>query len=352
MAAALPACESVIGADFDRTPRALDAGSFEASAPSPFEVVRIVPDGEKLTAIWGASPRAIFAVGTNGIHLDFYGGSWHRRGTVKGRDYYAVWGTSATDVYTVGLQRNDGSGVIAHFDGEGWSDEYVTDAALYGVWGSGGAVLAVGARGMLYGKQGGGAWAPRLSKGLPANPKVPSSRESPILWSISGNGPNDFAIAADVDRVFHYAGNGAFVSLDPSVDRSVVFRTAFAAPSAVTSVFFGSNYFGLSWLASPEIAVSEPPDVTTPQGKLHRLYEDRSLPGSKDLFIRGVWADTANVLAVGDAGRIMAHSIARKDTVTVPAPSDDTLNGVWGSSADDVWIVGDRELILHGHLPQ
>lgn len=34
----------------------------------------------------------------------------------------------------------------------------------------------------------------------------------------------------------------------------------------------------------------------------------------------------------------------------VPSPTVKTLSAVWASSPDDVWIVGDDALLLHGSI--
>lgn len=357
LALASVACASIVGADFDRKRRPVDTGmTIEADATvdaavSPFETIQGKPAGETLLAIWGADAENVFAVGTNGTHYELVQGVWsHLASSIPGRDYTALWGTGATDVYAVGVEHDNESGIIQHFDGKTWRDEYRADTAIYGVWGAEGAVLAVGAKGIIYGKSDGGEWAPRLSKGLPANPSVERSADSPILWSIAGNGPNDFAIAADLDRIFHYAGSGNFENYDPKVDRTIVFRTAFALPSNETSVFFGSNHCGVTWFTTPD-TISGPQFATSPrEGNMLKLYEERS-PGSEQRFIRGIWGTASRMLFVGDLGRILTWESSTNRTTEVTSPTKTSLYGVWGRSPDDVWIVGDRELILHGALP-
>jgi hypothetical protein len=343
------ACSSIRSSPVDSP---VDGGSdaaFDASS-SPFQVVRGGLQGETLTAVWGADGQTIFAVGTNGLHLDYFASNWQRVQDVMGRDYTAVWGTSSTDVYAVGTNAGDGRGVIEHFDGRSWRDEYIADTSLHGIWGAGQLVLAVGGKGMIYGKQQGTvAWAPRLSNGLPANPNVAQGPDSPILWSISGNGPNDFAMAADIDRVFHYEGNGNFENLDPSVDRSMVFRTVWAPPGPRTSVFFGTNHFGIAWL-SP-VGSTGLGDAAIRDGDLVRMHYDQSQPETKDLYVRGIWGDGLNMMFVGDRGKIFTYAVGSDDVAEVPSPTDSTLGGIWGSSLSDVWIVGDRELVMHGAFP-
>jgi hypothetical protein len=324
----------------------VDAG-VDAQAPaSPFAVVQSAPVGETLAALWGADADNLFAVGTNGLHSDYYSGAWHRAQIDLGRDYHGVWGTSSTDVYAVGVIQANGQGVVAHFDGTSWRDEYQTPTALYGVWGTGSAVLAVGAQGMIYGKRPGAGWSKVLGQPLPANPNVPASPDEPILWGIAGTSINDFAMPADADRIFQYQGGGNYVNLDPAVDRSVVFVSLWADPRSAGSVFFGSNYFGIAWLTTSP----PPPNATLLDDNLYRLTQDQSQMGADQLFIRGIWGGGSTVVFVGDQGRIYRYDGGTNDVTTVASPTTAALYGLWGAAVDDVWIVGEREIILHGSL--
>jgi hypothetical protein len=257
-----------------------------------------------------------------------------------------VWGLSAISVWAVGVIQSNGQGVVAHYDGTSWRDEYQAPTALYGVWGTGNAVLAVGAKGQIYGKLLGSGWGPRLMKGLPANPNVPASPDEPILWGIGGTSITDFAMPADADRIFQYQGGGNYANLDPAVDRSVVFVSLWADPSTPGSVFFGSNYFGISWLTTS----TPPAGATLLDDNLYRLIQDQSQAGADQLFIRGIWGSGATVVFVGDQGRIYRYDGGSNDTTAVVSPTTAALRGVWGSAVSDVWIVGERELILHGSL--
>jgi len=61
-----------------------------------------------------------------------------------------------------------------------------------------------------------------------------------------------------------------------------------------------------------------------------------------------VWGSSASdVWAVGDKGTI--RHIAAGDTQweIVTSPTKEPLHGLWGSSPNDVWAVGDSGTILH-----
>jgi hypothetical protein len=95
--------------------------------------------GSILNGIWGAAPSEwdIFAVGgyhfgsSKGLHYDF--STW-QDATIGGSsgDLTDVWGASAKDVYTVGM-----NGKILHYNGITWSTiASGTTKHLNGVWGS------------------------------------------------------------------------------------------------------------------------------------------------------------------------------------------------------------------------
>jgi hypothetical protein len=319
-------------------------------AGSPFTIVIGPPSGETLTAVWGADHENIFAVGNNGVIYSYFQGQWKRTQEFRGWDLEALWGRSINDVYAVGLDTGTGGGVVLHFDGSAWSNEFKTPVPLYGVWGdaNGDSVIAVGAQGMIYGLH------PNVSpwtmvQGLPANPKAPYDpsiqSQEPLLWSIAGTSIDDFAMPADVDRVFHMTTGFNVVTLDPTVDRSIAFRSVFCIPTNPPTYLFGTNYFGLVWLSTDPLG-----DSSLIGGSLWQIFSDHS-PGTDNLYIYGIWGAGTRYLFTGDQGRIYSLDTGPQTVTQVRSPTTSTLYGAWGSSSSDVWIVGQQEVILHGALP-
>ncbi len=331
-------------------PGADDAATSADASASPFAIVQTGQSSESLLAIWGADASHVFAVGTNDLRYQYDGTAWSRQDpTILGRDFHGVWGTSPTDVYAVGAITATGEGIVSHYDGSAWRDEYVAPTPLYAVWGDDTVVLAVGPKGRLYGKaQGTTDWAMRLgNQPLPPNPDVVQGPDDPVLSGIAGSSATkDFAIAAGRDRLFHWEPPN-FVPLDPVVDTTRAFQCVFAVPgSQPTTYFFGTNYLGLSWLAN-----TGSPDAAIINGAMFDITQDRSSPDASSLFIRGIWGESARVVFVGDASRIGLYDPVANEATTVPSPIDGVgFGGVWGSSMSDLWIVGSDETILHGAL--
>jgi hypothetical protein len=315
------------------------------AAVSAFTVVQGSVSGESFNAIWGADADKIFVVGTNGIHLDHFQGSWNRQQNSLGRNLFAVWGRNAHDVYAVG-ELSNGQGVVEHFNGLGWQDEYIAASGLRGVWGVDPVILAVGSDGMLYGKGIGTTdWGTRLMAPLQPNPDVSIPPGTPVLYGITGNGINDFVMPGGLDRFWHYEGFGNYVYLDPQPDSTIDFRSAWAVPGTTTNVFLGTNYLGIDWLN----VGTPPPGAMMLDDMLYRISDDES-PGNEQLYIRGIYGLGSKVVFVGDGGHIYSFDVGLSEISPVLSPTEDSLGGVWGATDDDVWIVGDRELVLHGSL--
>jgi hypothetical protein len=352
-AAVLVGCRQLLAIDEERPllSEAQEGGAVEAAveteaaadAGSPFSVFNAVPSGEALVGIWGAGPEWFVAVGTSSVAYVYDEGTLSRLGgTQKGRDYLAVWGFSKTDVFAVG-QSASGGGFIDHFDGKGWTAVFDAPSPLLSVWGTSqgaGAVLAVGARGKVFGWSPGQTW--KTFDTLPKAPGDPDTPGAPRLWSISGKDLADFSIAAD-SRLYHYEPDaGGFAFYEPTAQTNTLFRSVWQAGGAGTNVYFGTNFFGLLYFSGRGSEASGYPGTV--------LFRDEATPGAAESFIQCVWGTSERVIAVGDLGRIYVYDTGLSTPARFPSPTDEPLGGVWGSSIDDVWIVGRRELILHGSI--
>jgi hypothetical protein len=94
-----------------------------------------------LLAVWGSSPTDVYAVGVGGTILHYGGSGWSPQASGTAESLNSVWGASATDVFAVGSQ-----GTVLHYDGVRWSSQTsATTVTLLSVWGSSGRdVYAVG----------------------------------------------------------------------------------------------------------------------------------------------------------------------------------------------------------------
>lgn len=343
------ACRQVLGIDDTRALLPLvQEGGVEAGADSgsPFAVLHAVPSGEGLLGVWGTGPDFVIAVGTNNLSYVYDKGTLTRLGgNQRGRNSFAVWGFSKTDIYAVG-ESSAGGGFVDHFDGNGWTEVFDAPAPLLSVWGSrrqgagASVVIAVGAEGNVFGWKPGQKWT-AIDK-LPRSPGDGNEPGTPHLWSVSGRSIDDFSVAAD-SRFYHYEREaGGPVFYEPTTQTNTLFRSVWQAPGPGTSIYFGTNFYGLFWFS----AIGTP--TTGYPGTV--LLRDEATPGAEQSFIQSVWGTAEKVVAVGDHGRIYVYDTGSATPSPIVSPTDEALAGVWGSSIDDVWIVGRREIILHGSV--
>jgi hypothetical protein len=343
-------CRQLLGVNDseDAGASASDDGGAEAeSGASTFEIMNVTPAGAALNGITGFDAEHWIAVGNDGVSYVYTAGDLKRLGgSTPGRNYFGVWGSSPSDVFAVGTTGN--TGFIDHFDGSAWTQVFDSPTSLYSVWGAGGGVvLAVGEQGLMYGIKPKDVW--KKVQTISPNPDLDAS-VGPTLWGISGRNFNDFCIAGDVDYFLH-TEQQQFVYYEP-VSEHARFHTVFQVPGNATNVIFGTNHWGVYWFTAPNAAHTDASIIPAGSGfSLTKLYRDEATPGHADKYIQGLWATTSKVVAVGDDARVLVTDLGLDETTTLPMPTDAALGGVWGSSTSDVWIVGDRELVLHGSLP-
>jgi hypothetical protein len=167
-------------------------------------------EADNLFAVWGDSPTAVFAVGSQGRALFFDGKGWISQPTPTKQTLTSVWGTGPKDVWAVGF-----GGTVIHFDGSSWTEQsppldvFIVEALpdsglpkgdagalvrrdLWGVWAAGknrtDALFAVGDRGIVLSRTG-TAWS-RVNTGVQDN-----------LHGIWATSPGRLFIVGDFGRV-------------------------------------------------------------------------------------------------------------------------------------------------------
>ena len=71
---------------------------------------------ERLNAVWGTSATDVFAVGVDGTILHYDGNTWSPMVSGILDDLSGVWGSASSDVFTVGE-----NGAILHYNGSTWA---------------------------------------------------------------------------------------------------------------------------------------------------------------------------------------------------------------------------------------
>lgn len=120
---------------------AVDAGTIWHYDGNNWQLAAAV-DASVLRRIWGSSPTDVYTVGQRYTSTQTLAAVWHYDGyrwtfvpsAVEG-DRWGVWGSSSDDVFIVGNSAK--AGLISHFDGLGWNTTTITiTPTLQGVWGS------------------------------------------------------------------------------------------------------------------------------------------------------------------------------------------------------------------------
>ncbi len=121
---------------------------WDGEAWSPVALPEVDRGLPALFKVWGSSASNVFAVGSNGVALRYDGSAWTQTLTGSGRDLISLWGRAADEIVAVGGRD---VGVVARWDGAGWTSETLRSPGLNGIWMDGeGVATFVGDRGHVY----------------------------------------------------------------------------------------------------------------------------------------------------------------------------------------------------------
>jgi hypothetical protein len=294
-----------------------------------------------------------------------------------------VWGTSATDVYAVGLLNSEDTSqsAVFHYDGHAWSKHTEENVWVMGVWASApNDVFWVGAESFPGGGTDeaifhfdGSTWSPMTGIGLGRGGASPISLFYHSVWGMSasdvfavGSYRQDGTVSA---LVAHYDGVRWSKLTLPNAKARILLGISGTSSQDVYAVGYhfladGTNggfivhFDGSQWT---EVLTESEPGVLYDVWSIsptdvyavgyHEIlhYDGRSwsrTPTTETL--QGVWAaSSTDVYAVGGiVNWVMLHY----DGQTWTKMSNQALGGsqVWGSSSTNVFVVGGGGSLLHG----
>jgi hypothetical protein len=250
----------------------------------------------------------------------------------------AIWGTAPDDVWIVGNR-----GTILH--GNGSSFEAVpTDSneVFFSVWGSGkNDVWFLDSRSPLHssGFAGGGTTLERV----PGSSWNEGEATSGRLWTGHSVGADavwlggeptkrftDWSLVASFYRREADADGGAFWSPTPAC-------TSSAPCEPKVRAFWGDGTVLWAVGMNGQAFVLDDPATG------HWDYRNPRT-GSN---LEGIWGSSADdIWAVGEDG-VIRHTTANGPWTEIPSPTTADLHAIWGGSASDVWAVGDNGTVLH-----
>lgn len=322
-------------------------------------VARIVPGGTSLlSGVWGVPmaqpglPPQVWICGAQGTVLRQEGDGFVRQAPPLGDNdlLLSIWGSGPQDVWTVGV-RDDTQGVLWHFDGVRWSAPSPPSGAalpwLWAVWGSAADdVWIAGEEGTLL------HWDGATLR------RAPFPEPTEALHRIFGTGRGDVWVAG---------GLGAYHIGDDQVPRhyytgsnSVLFGLWGDRPDDYWAVGTGgalTHWNGANWQAlstgslySLNSAFSPATDDLWAVGAYGVILHSSGTSGNDfssvpegNLMLgayHGVWGSAANnVWMVGDGGRVSRWNGLRMSANILDAGVGD-LRGVWGSGDQELWMAG------------
>ena len=272
--------------------------------------------------IWGTDDFDIYVVaqtiGASGAFIAHStgGGAWAVQPSGSTVGLFDVAGNGAHDVYAVGL-----NGTILHSLGDGtWTPQSSgTTAALYGVWeAASGDVYAVGDMGTILHSTGDGVWT--------SEPGLTSDAGTNQLWDVWGSGPTDVYLAGD-HGIAHSTGDGTW-----TVEATTPAPMLGVAGSASTDVWaVGQGPGSGAVLHSNGDGTWDPVDIGL---------------GSSHVQLNGVWVSPTGDVFITANGAVYRWA---GGTLAATAPGSwGTLQHAWGTSSDDVFVVGQTgDSLLH-----
>ena len=260
--------------------------------------------GANLNDVWGSSATNVFTVGANGTVLHFNGSTWSHMASGVAWPLHAVWGSGPSDVYAGGHEG------LLHYDGSAWTSTNVIQDVT-SLWGSGpnDVFAATGEGGMYTGNlmhYNGVTWT-----------SLAEIEQAYDVWSPGGG---DAFVVSRWGTI--YRRSGGLGTLMPLSTRD--FLRNVTGTSATNVFAVGDHgtvlrYDGNTW------STMLPPTV----GNLYAAW----CVGPNDLLVAG---------SFGAVLRYRQNSWTELVTCT-----EYNLNALWGTDASNVFAVGDGGTILH-----
>ena len=270
----------------------------------------------------------------------------------------SVWGSSKTDVWAVGS-----NGTVVHWDGKAWTvaptptsfypPKLPVKNTFYAVRGTGpNDVWIASATDAVFRTRGYAGAATEWE-----NVRLPIEEGLDVpLFAIWGTSAADVRLAGRASMMFDEMGEVVTVNAftktnldDGGIGWQGVPGTASVFGmwgSAANDIWLvADNSADVSWQRSMSLHGTLPSDASE--------LEWAAVDTHSAVTLRAVWGSSASdIWAVGDVGTIRHITSANaSDWEVVPSPTREHLRAVWGSTADDVWAVGDAGTIIHydGH---
>ena len=278
---------------------------------------------------------------------------------VTGHTVLAVWGSAKNDVWAAGT-----AGKILHFDGTSWTEvPSPTKQTFFTIWGSSASdVWIASSRSAIFR---GGPYEPGMSAAAwspvaeIAPPRPSWSPKEAMMLTLWGSGPDDVWIAGEpypIDDGLGYASQ--WRSRVPTEDDASSWTPTGigggtepttppirglwgSSKSDVWAVGGGDGlYYSSVSTRGKTYHATELDEAGSP---IWTEVDSQSVP-----LLFSVWGSSAgDVWAVGNEGTIRHWVTGAKRWDVVASPTSEDLRSIWGSGPNDIWAVGAYGTILH-----
>jgi hypothetical protein len=237
---------------------------------------------------------------------------WRLMDTAHDQGNWAVWGTSASNVYVANWTS------VLHFDGTRWSNiDTVQWHGTLDIWGTGDDnIYAVGQTGRIL-HWNGNAWYYERFDGSIVYPQTLGDWSNPpaniYLWGVWAAAPDDWFIVGDQGTVLR-GSHGSWTKMSTPVN-TLLRRVWGTSANDVYATGDGGvllHFDGTSW-------------------------SKVTLPESVDMW--GVWgSSSSDVYVVGAGGKVFHYDGASWSMIQLP--THHFLYAAWGTSATNVFVGG------------
>jgi hypothetical protein len=269
--------------------------------------------GLQLLGVWASSASDVWAAAP-GTVLHYDGTNWTSAYVSANDPMTAAWGTASNNVYLVGRK-----GTVAQYNGATWTSTVITPptgtAGFNGVYGSSATDLyAVGPAGLIE-HSNGTTWTFVTNTG------------TGNLMSVWGGGSPATYFAVASDGTAYSSTNGgswSAVSFTPANTNALASVFGTSPTNVWTTGNAGTAYVD----AGSGFVLPSPANATGTN------YKGTWLTGAADVYL------------VGPGGSVEHFNGAK--WLAMPTPVNTTLRAIFGTAAQNVYVVGDNGVVLLG----
>ncbi|HEX6369056.1 MAG TPA: hypothetical protein VF006_08985 [Longimicrobium sp.] len=288
-----------------------------------------MPAGQGIGSMWGSSRTELYGVGGTGNIQRFDGTSWTRVGAgVTSFPLRQIWGSGPNDIWAVGGYTGGAEAAVVHWDGVAWTAvETGAPGSVLGVYSPNpDKVYLVGRRGMIH-RRSGGKWAGETSGSQDWIGGVAAVSEGDVITAECGGLKRNTGPGGSWQTIYATTDCLEKVWITPGASQIFAVGNVEATFPRVGVVV---RWDGAQWSRTVF------PDVA---------------------YLHGVWGlDATHVYAVGygyddSTGNQIPHVYRWDGSTWTEMPTGQPtgqLAGVWGTSPDDLWVVGSMVLRWDG----